>query len=127
MRFPAVSNNRSASQCGLPDATILTILSGFIRFVCYKFNDKVNAGKLTGRPADIPDKNIWSENTMLGYYNGSGKKPQFATRLLNKYRRFRQQNKPYYPSIFFALDAALIGLKVMPVAIAFIVIYIQVS
>jgi len=64
---------------------------------------------------------------MLGYYNASKKKLQFATRLVNKYRRFRQQYKPYHPSAFFALDAIVSGLKVMPVAIAFIIIYTQVS
>ena len=64
---------------------------------------------------------------MLGYYNRSGLKFPIATRAINKYRRFRQQNKPYHPAAFFALDITLSGLKVLPVAVAFVVIYSQVS
>ncbi len=64
---------------------------------------------------------------MLGYYNRSGWKLPIATRVINKYRRFRQQNKPYHPAAFFALDTMLGGLKVLPVAVAFVIIYSQVS
>jgi hypothetical protein len=64
---------------------------------------------------------------MLGYYNRSGWKLPFATRIVNKYRRFRHQNRPYHPTAFFALDAVLAMLKVLPVAVAFVIIYSQVS
>jgi len=64
---------------------------------------------------------------MLGYYTRSGWKLPIATRIVNKYRRFRQQNKPYHPTAFFAFETALAGLKVLPVAIAFVIIYSQVS
>jgi len=64
---------------------------------------------------------------MLGYYNRSGWKLPIATRIANKYRRFRQQNRAYHPTAFFAFEAVLSGLKVLPVAIAFVIIYSQVS
>ena len=64
---------------------------------------------------------------MMGYYTRSGSKFPFATRAVNRYRRFRQQNKPYYPAVFFVLDITLSGLKVLPVAVAFVIIYSQIS
>ena len=64
---------------------------------------------------------------MLGYYNRSGSKFPFATRVVNKYRRFRQQNMPYHPAVFFVLDITLSGLKLLPVAAAFMIIYSQIS
>jgi hypothetical protein len=120
--LPRFSSQRDKS------ATDLTNLSGVLEFICYKKSTCV--GKLTshGRVLRSGATIINGElgKIMLGYYHRTGWKLPVATRILNKYRRFRQQNQAYHPTAFFALDAMVAGLKILPVVIAFMLIYSQV-